>query len=99
MLQARIMSYADAHRYRVGVNYAALQVNKPQSPVHTYHRDGNMRFDDNHGGAVNYEPNSMDGPVEDPKYLEPPLKITDDADRYNHRDGNDDYTSLATYFA
>ena len=74
MLQARIMSYADAHRYRIGVNYAALPVNKPHSEVNTYHHDGNMRFDDNHGGAVNYEPNSFGGPVEDPRFLEPPLK-------------------------
>ena len=98
MLQARIMSYADAHRYRVGVNYAALPVNHTQAPVHTYHRDGSMRFDGNFGGAVNYEPNSMGGPVEDPKYLEPPLKISGDADRYNHRDGNDDYTQPGNLF-
>lgn len=98
MLQARIMSYADAHRYRVGVNYAALPVNRPQCPVHTYHRDGNLRFDGNFGGAVNYEPNSMGGPVEDSRYLEPPLKISGDADRYNHRDGNDDYTQPGNLF-
>lgn len=98
MLQARIMSYADAHRYRVGVNYSALPVNRPQAPVNTYHRDGNMRFDGNSGGAVNYEPNSMGGPVEDPKYLEPPLQISGDADRYNHREGNDDYTQPGNLF-
>lgn len=98
MLQARIMSYADAHRYRIGVNYAALPVNRPHTDVNTYHRDGNMRFDGNYGGAVNYEPNSMGGPVEDKKYLEPPLKISGDADRYNHRDGNDDYTQPGNLF-
>ena len=68
MLQARIMSYADAHRYRIGVNYAALPANKPQCPVHTYHRDGNLRFDGNYGGAVNYEPNSMGGPRRRPAF-------------------------------
>ncbi len=98
VLQARIMSYADAHRYRIGVNYADLPVNKPQCPVHTYHRDGNMRFDGNFGGAVNYEPNSMAGPKEDPAYLEPPLKISGDADRYNHREGNDDTTQPGNLF-
>ncbi len=41
MLQARLLSYPDAHRYRIGVNYAALPVNKPRCPVHHYHRDGN----------------------------------------------------------
>jgi len=98
MLQARIVSYADAHRYRIGVNYASLPVNRPHSEVNTYHRDGNMRFDGNAGGAVNYEPNSMGGPVEDPAYLEPPLKISGDADRYNHREGADDYTQPGNLF-
>ncbi|MEA3337130.1 MAG: catalase [Chloroflexota bacterium] len=98
MLQARIMSYADAHRYRIGVNYAALPVNKPRSEVNTYHRDGKMRFDDNAGGAVNYEPNSMGGPEEDSRYLEPPLNISGDAGRYDHRDGNDDYSQPGDLF-
>ena len=98
MLQARIMSYADAHRYRIGANYAALPANKPQCPVHNYHRDGNLRFDGNFGGAVNYEPNSMGGAVEDSRHLEPPLKVSGDADRYNHRVGNDDYTQPGNLF-
>ncbi len=98
MLQARIMSYADAHRYRVGVNYAALPVNRPEAEVNNYHRDGSMRFDGNAGGAVNYEPNSFDGPVEDPEALEPPLKIAGDADRYDHRAGNDDYSQPGALF-
>ncbi len=98
MLQARLMSYADAHRYRIGVNYAGLPVNKPQCPVHTYHRDGNMRFDGNCGGAVNYEPNSFSGPVESQQYREPPLKISGDADRYDHRAGNEDYSQPGNLF-
>jgi catalase len=98
MLQARVMSYADAHRYRVGVNYAALPVNRPHTEVSNYHRDGNMRFDDNSGGAVNYEPNSFGGPVQDEKYLEPPLKITGDVERYDHREGDDDTSQLGALF-
>jgi catalase len=39
-----------------------------------------------------YEPNSFNGPVEQPSAKEPPLKISGDADRYNHRIGNDDYS-------
>ncbi|MCK4725960.1 MAG: catalase, partial [Anaerolineales bacterium] len=98
MLQARIMSYADAHRYRIGVNYAALPVNKPHTEVNTYHRDGKMRFDGNEGGAVNYEPNSMGGPVEDKNFLEPPLKISGDADRYDHRENTDYYSQPGALF-
>jgi catalase len=98
MLQARIMSYADAHRYRVGVNYAALPVNRPHTEVNNYHRDGNMRFDENSGATVNYEPNSFGGPVQDEKFLEPPLKISGDAERYDHREGNDDYSQPGALF-
>ena len=63
MLQARIFSYADAHRYRLGVNHDLIPVNKPRCPVMNYHRDGFMRVDEN-GGGVNYEPNSFNGPVQ-----------------------------------
>ncbi|UCC81414.1 MAG: catalase, partial [Candidatus Zixiibacteriota bacterium] len=98
MLQFRIFSYADAHRYRLGVNYESLPVNKPRCAANTYHKDGKMRFDGNDGGGVNYEPNSFDGPVEDPKFKEPPLKIDGDADRYDHRVGNDDYTQAGNLY-
>jgi catalase len=98
MLQFRIFSYADAHRHRIGVNADQLPVNRPRCPVHNYHRDGAMRFDDNGKGAVNYEPNSFGGPVEDARYKEPPLKIMGDADRYDHRAGNDDYTQAGDLF-
>jgi len=98
MLQFRIFSYADAHRYRLGVNYESLPVNRPRVEVNTYHRDGAMRFDDNVGGSVNYEPNSVGGPTEDRKFVEPPLKIDGDADRYNHREGNDDYTQAGNLY-
>jgi catalase len=98
MLQFRILSYADAHRYRLGVNYEILPVNRPRCPVATYHRDGSMRFDDNAGGSVNYEPNTRGGPTEDPRFKEPPLRISGDADRYNHREGNDDYTQAGNLY-
>ncbi len=98
MLQARIMSYADAHRYRLGVNYAHIPVNQPRVPAQTYHRDGAMRTDGNFGAEVNYEPNSFGGPVEDPSVKEPPLRIDGNADRYDHRAGNDDYQQAGDLF-
>src|SRR5919109_302342 len=98
MLQFRVFSYADAHRHRLGVNYESLPVNKPRCPLHTYHRDGAMRFDGNDGGKVNYEPNSFDGPAEDHRFREPPLPIEGPADRYDHRIGNDDYTQAGNLF-
>jgi catalase len=98
MLQARIFSYADAHRYRIGTHYEMLPVNRPKAAVHTYHADGPMRFDAPKGTDAYYEPNSFGGPVQDARFAEPPLKISGDADRYNHRDGNDDYTQPGDLF-
>ncbi len=98
MLQMRILSYGDAQRYRVGANHQHLPVNAPRCPVHNYQRDGAMRFDANGGGAVNYEPNSFGGPVEDPSVKEPPLPLEGAADRYDHRAGNDDYGQAGDLF-
>jgi len=98
MLQARIFSYADAHRYRIGTHYEMLPVNRPKVPVRTYHADGPMRFDAPKFDNFLYEPNSYGGPVQDARFAEPPLKISGDADRYNHRDGNDDYTQPGNLF-
>jgi len=100
MLQARIFSYADAHRYRLGTHYEALPVNAPLCPVRNYHKDGSMRFFDNntkHTDAY-YEPNSFYGPTEGKRYAEPPLPLHGDADRYSHRDGSDDYTQAGNLF-
>ncbi|WP_454629792.1 catalase [Bradyrhizobium cenepequi] len=98
MLQARIYSYADAHRYRVGINADQLPVNKPRCPMHTYHADGAMRLATNPNPDAYYEPNSFGGPVENASVKEPPLKLSGNADRYNHRDGNDDYRQTGDLF-
>jgi catalase len=101
MLQSRVFSYADAHRYRLGTHYEALPVNAPRCPVHHYHKDGAMRFFDNNTANPDayYEPNSMGGPAQDPAYREPPLRIAADlADRFDHREGNDDYTQPGNLF-
>ncbi len=93
MLQARIFSYADAHRYRLGTHYEALPVNSPRCPVHHYHKDGPMRFFANFPNPnAYYEPNSFGGPAQSPEFREPPLRISGDADRYDHRVGNDDFS-------
>ena len=100
MLQARVFSYADAHRYRLGTHYEALPVNAPRCPVRTYHKDGAMRFFQN--GSVNpdayYEPNSFGGVMQDSAFVEPPLRISGDAARYDHRQGNDDFSQPGALF-
>ena len=92
MLQARLFSYPDAQRYRLGVNYQSLPVNRPRSEVNTYHRDGFMRFDGNAGRQTNYEPNGFGGPAQNANFAEPPLKISGDVDRHNAHLGNDDFS-------
>ncbi|EBA07316.1 catalase [Sagittula stellata] len=85
MLQARIFSYADAHRYRLGTHYEALPANAPKAPVAHYHKDGAMRFFRNDTGNFNayYEPNQYeDAPRPDPSVMEPPMRI--DAEAYRH---------------
>jgi catalase len=100
VLQARIFSYADAHRYRLGTHYEMLPVNRARCPVHNYHKDGAMRFFEPLTGNPDayYEPNSFNGPIQDERFLEPALKISGDADRYDHRLGNDDYRQPGDLF-
>ena len=64
MLLARLFSYADAHRARMGVNYKQIPVNQPKVPVHSYSKDGLMRVQ-NVSDPV-YAPNSKGGPKADP---------------------------------
>ena len=98
MLQARLFSYPDAQRYRLGVNYQSLPVNRPRSEVNTYHRDGFMRFDGNAGRQTNYEPNGFGGPAQNANFAEPPLKISGDVDRHNAHLGNDDFSQAGDLY-
>jgi catalase len=62
MLLGRIFSYADAHRYRVGTNYAELPVNAPKNTtVNSYSKEGAMRHHFNSADTPVYAPNSFDG--------------------------------------
>jgi catalase len=67
MLMARVFSYPDAQRYRVGTNYNQIPVNAPHAaPVHNYSQDGSQRHNFNAPSVPNYAPNSFGGPVADP---------------------------------
>jgi len=98
MLQGRIFSYADAQRYRIGTNYHLLPVNRAKSEVNTYNVAGAMNFDNYKNGPAYYEPNSYDqSPKEDQAYLEPDLKIENNAKRYAPLD-EDYYTQPRALF-
>ncbi|BEK13627.1 catalase [Campylobacter lari] len=98
MLQARIFSYPDAHRYRIGTNYHLLPVNRAKSEVNTYNVAGAMNFDTYKNGPAYYEPNSYnDSPKEDKSYLEPDLALEGSAQRYAPLD-DDFYTQPRALF-
>ncbi|HEV7203846.1 MAG TPA: catalase [Jatrophihabitans sp.] len=68
MLLGRIFSYSDAHRYRIGTNYAQLPVNQPKAAqqVNSYSKDGAMRYGFNDPAEPVYAPNSYGGAHADP---------------------------------
>lgn len=91
MLQARLFAYADAQRYRLGVNHHQIPVNKPRCPFHSYHRDGMMRVDGNQGSTLHYHPNSYGEWEDNPDVMDPPLKIEGYATHWNFREDDDNY--------
>ena len=91
MLQGRLFSYGDAQRYRLGVNHHQIPVNQPRCPVNSFHRDGGMRVDGNHGGKVHYEPNSQGAWQEQPAYKDPALDLFGAADHWNLREDDNNY--------
>lgn len=60
MLQARMFSYPDAQRYRLGANYQQLPSNYAHSPVCSpFQRDGASNFRGNYGPDPNYVRTSL----------------------------------------
>ncbi|MGA3051295.1 MAG: catalase [Chitinispirillaceae bacterium] len=98
MLQGRLFTYGDAQRYRLGVNHHLIPVNAPRCPFHSYHRDGAMRVDGNHGGTLGYEPNSYGEWQEQPDFAEPPLSVEGAAGHWNHREDDDYYSQPRALF-
>ena len=93
MLQGRLLSYPDAHRYRLGVNYEQIPVNKCPYMVANYERDGHMRVDENGADSPNYFPNSFDDIFIDDTYKEPNMLLESNmADWYDRNaKGEDDH--------
>ncbi|QDU30731.1 Catalase precursor [Anatilimnocola aggregata] len=55
LLQGRLFSYADTQRYRIGVNYLMLPINRPVVDVVNNSQHGAMNFGETKSD-VNYEP-------------------------------------------
>lgn len=99
MLQARLFSYGDTQRYRLGVNFNHIPVNAPKCPFHSYHRDGAMRTDGNLGATLSYWPNSKGAWIDhDPRLAEPPLEWSGAAAHWDHRLDDDHYEQPGNLF-
>lgn len=67
MLMARVFSYPDAQRNRIGANYNQLPVNQPHAAeVRNYQHEGQMRYQFSDATTRVYKPNSYGGPEADP---------------------------------
>jgi catalase len=106
MLQARLLAYQDAHRYRVGVNANQLPVNAPRCPVNHYQRDGAMAgmgcpahgHENAFLGSPNFYPNDRaaeGAPVPAAEFAPPPMPVLEQAWIGYHDQGEEDYYTQA----
>ncbi len=101
MLQGRLLSYPDAHRYRLGANYEQIPVNRCPYAVNNYERDGHMRVDGNGGKKPNYFPNSFDNIKPDADYQQPEWALDSHIAGWYSRNGegeNDHYTQPGIFY-
>lgn len=98
LLQGRLFSYSDAHRYRLGVNFNDIPVNRPKCPMmNPTFRDGAHCHTDNYGNLPNYYPNSSFIKInQNPKAMEHRQMLRGEVYRYNSAD--DDNFSQVTEF-
>jgi catalase len=100
MLQGRLMAYGDAHRYRLGSNYAVIPVNCPfAAQKHNHQADGLMRVDDNGGSGPNYEPNSFSPSKSAPETTtEAPYTVQGEVKRTPYQYPNDDFVQAGNLY-
>lgn len=101
MLQGRLLSYPDAHRYRLGANYEQIPVNRCPYMVSNYERDGAMSVNGNGEDSPNYFPNSFDDIYVDESYKEPAQQLDSTVADWFDRNGendNDHYTQPGLLF-
>jgi len=105
MLQARLLAYQDAHRYRVGANANQIPVNSPRCPVNHNQRDGSFAGicpaygeTNNQGRGVNFYPNDQtDKGAASPNsaLAAPPMPVLNEAWIGHHDQSDEDYFSQA----
>ena len=100
LLLGRLFSYTDSHRYRIGTNYLQLPVNAPKVEVHSYNKDGQMRYRHN-GSQPVYAPNSYGGPRADPEFHAPTWYVEGSEimrSAYTKRRDDDDFGQAGTMY-
>jgi catalase len=100
MLQGRVFAYADAHRYRLGVNYAQIPVNCPfaaRGGVANHQRDGAM-YNGSAQEAPNYEPNSFDGIKAEPEAAPYPHQVTGTVAHHARNYQQDDFVQAGDLY-
>lgn len=99
MLQARMVFYHDAHRYRLGPNYHLIPVNSSKGiKFSNYQRDGEMRVDNNGGSGPNYYPNTFGGIEPNAEYKEPGIELSGKTGRHPYNHPNDDFIQAGNLY-
>lgn len=76
LLQGRLVSYPDAHRYRLGANNAQIPINMPKNAtLYTNQRDGFMTVNGNEGSHPNYYPTTLANVSVTPDAAMPPIPV------------------------
>ena len=93
MVLGRLNACGNSGRFRVGVNYHQLPINKPINEVHNYNKDGPMCVS-HHGNQSTYAPNSYGGPRADSQRYRDPSWFVEAAEIIRtayaaHKDDND----------
>ncbi|KAG8438326.1 hypothetical protein GDO86_008854, partial [Hymenochirus boettgeri] len=99
MLQGRLFSYPDTHRYRLGPNYLHIPVNCPRvAPVAHYQRDGAMCIFNIPSNIPNYYPNSFSSPRDEPKCKNSTFVALGDVDRHDCSD-EDNLSQVRAFYS
>jgi catalase len=100
VLQARLMSYADTHLHRLGVNHHQIPVNTPRCPVMHYMRDGQGATAQTYASAPNYWPNTRaDTPMPDEGVVDGAWDLGQAVvDRYDSTQDHDDFTQAGNLY-
>ncbi len=99
LLQARLMAYQDAHRYRLGPNSTQIPINAPKNAMlYTTQRDGSMQVNGNMGNAPNYYPSSFACVDVSPEVAPPAIPVVGEIKRHVIDSSDIDYVQPGEFY-